>query len=390
MFGNRLTLFDLFGFKVRVDASWLVLAALIVWSLAAGYFPYAAPGYEPFAYWGMGLVGLAGLALSIIVHELAHALVARRQGMPISGITLFVFGGVAEMEDEPPTPKGEFLMAIAGPMMSLAVAALCYGLAAGLAGRLGAGPGNGAVVVLAYLGMLNMMLMAFNLIPAFPLDGGRVLRAALWAWKGDILWATLMAARSGFVLGIGLMAWGAYAVFQGALVPGLWWCVIGLFVRMAASQAYRQQVQRTGLAERSVARLMTPDPLWVPPSLSLERLAEEVMWGRAYKCLPVVEDGRLAGVVTLDSLHRVPRADWSRRTVAELMEPLGLQAITETASAAEALVRMRRIGRSPLMVTRGGRLVGVLGVSDLIPHLALRMDFGEGATPFAPRIRPGP
>ena len=230
MFANSIRLFRLFGFEVKLDASWLLLAVLIAWSLAVGYFPAVSPGLDTVTYWSMGIVGLFGLAFSIVVHELAHSLVARRFDMPIKGITLFVFGGVAEMRQEPTSPKGEFLMAIAGPLMSVAVAFGFGALAWAFGGAAVSGAaGDGApridappfVLVLSYLSFINLLLAGFNLIPAFPLDGGRMLRAALWAWKGDILWATRIAAAAGSAFAFALMALGLFSVISGNLDRGI-------------------------------------------------------------------------------------------------------------------------------------------------------------------------
>ncbi len=316
MFGHRLTLFALFGFKVRIDASWLLLAGLILWSLAAGYFPFAAPGFEAATYWVMAAAGLVGLALSVVVHELAHSLVARRYDMPITGITLFVFGGVAEMSDEPASPKAEFLMAAAGPLMSLVVAALCYGVAV-VAVALGSTPGNAAVVVLGYLALVNGLLAGFNMIPAFPLDGGRILRAALWAWKGDVLWATRAASFTGTLLGFALMGLGLWTALAGTVITGLWWILIGLFVRAAAAAAYRQQLARHAPPRHSVARLMRP----------------------AAGLSAAPDDGAT---------------------------------IAEAADAAEALHRMRVTGRTRLLVIRRGHPVGTVSLEDLLPVLAVK------------------
>lgn len=372
MFGNRLTLFDLFGFKVRIDASWLLLAGLIVWSLAGGYFPLAAPGFEPATYWVMGLVGLVGLALSIVLHELSHALVARRYDIPIVGITLFVFGGVAEMHEEPKTAKGEFLMAIAGPLASVAIAVLAYAAAA-VSVRLGIELGNPAVVVLGYLALINLLLAAFNMIPAFPLDGGRVLRAALWAWKKDILWATRMATGSGTVLGFVLMGAGIWTALTGAVLAGAWWFIIGVFVRAAAMQAYRQELSRR--EGRAVTDFMRADPVTVSPGLTLEALVDGVFIRHPHGSYPVVDDeGCLVGCVTLDAVRGVVRSEWAHRRVAEVMEPCEPALISVAADAGEALRRMRVTGRSRLMVMRGERLVGVLSLKDLLQFLALSSD----------------
>ncbi|MEW5727565.1 MAG: site-2 protease family protein, partial [Pseudomonadota bacterium] len=343
---------------------------------------------EPVTYWVMAGVGLIGLALSIIVHELAHSLVARRYDMPITGITLFVFGGVAEMSEEPATPKAEFLMAAAGPLMSVAIAALCYAVAVG-AVWMGAGVGNAAVVVLGYLTLINALLAGFNMIPAFPLDGGRILRAALWAWKGDVLWATRAASFTGTMLGFALMALGLWTALTGGVVTGLWWILIGLFVRAAAAGAYRQQLARRALAEQAVARLMHPEPVAVTPDTDLARLVEDYFHRDFHRAYPVVDGaGVLVGQVTIEAVRAVPRHDWPRRRVADVMEAGASGTIAEGADAGEALRRMRATGRSRLMVTQGGRLVGVLSLKDLLRVLALKSDDPAAAPEGMARRRP--
>ena len=209
MFGRSLTLFRLFGFHVQADMSWLVLAFLITWSLATGYFPFAFENLPPSLYWWMAVVGAAGLFASLIFHELAHSLVARRFGIPIKGITLFIFGGVAHMEEEPPSPKSEFLMAVAGPLASLLLATAFY--AVGESGKILGWP-EPLTGIAGYLSFINVVLVIFNMVPAFPLDGGRVLRAALWAWKGDLRWATRLASWFGSGFGIMLMVLGALLI----------------------------------------------------------------------------------------------------------------------------------------------------------------------------------
>ena len=214
MFGKTVTLFRVFGFEVKVDWSWLILGALIVWSLATGLFPAWYKGLERADYWAMGVAGAVGLFLSIVFHELWHSLVARRFGLDMRGITLFLFGGVSEMGDEPPSPKAEFFLAVAGPISSVVLAAVLLGLSYLL---LGAGPMTPVTGVLKYLGYLNLVLAGFNLIPAFPLDGGRVLRAVLWGSWNDLRRATRVASSVGAGLGAGLMVLGAVQFFMGQI-----------------------------------------------------------------------------------------------------------------------------------------------------------------------------
>ncbi|WP_142849016.1 site-2 protease family protein [Telmatospirillum sp. J64-1] len=381
MFGHRVTLFRLMGFAVRVDLSWLFLAVLITWSLAEGYFPQALPGLAPGAYWAMGLAGLVGLAFSIIVHEFAHSLVARRFSMPINGITLFIFGGVAEMEEEPSSPKGEFLMAIAGPLTSLAVALGFWGVVLGLEAALGdpAQPGlHPAAAVAGYLAFINVILAVFNMVPAFPMDGGRVLRSILWGWRGDILWATRIAAQAGSVFGMVLIALALVSLLWGNVVGAVWWFLIGLFVRMAAASATQRQVAQTVFSARPVRHFMRHRPIAVHPDLPLNRLVEEYFFHHYFKDFPVTSDGRLQGVVSLEAVKRIEdgRRRWT--TVSAVMEPVGADnAIDADEDAGKALGMMQRLGKTRLLVTERERLVGVLALRDLMNYLELRQSLSE-------------
>jgi Zn-dependent protease len=202
MFGKGITLFKLFGFKVKIDFSWLILGLLITWTLAEGLFPYQIKGLHPITYWIMGVAGALGLLFSIVFHELWHSLIARKFGLSMRGITLFIFGGVAEMTEEPPSPKAEFFMAVAGPISSVV---LSLGLFAIFFIGAGAGWPKSITVVINYLAFLNLILAGFNLMPAFPLDGGRVLRSVLWGWKDNIRWATQVSSKIGGAFGIALI-----------------------------------------------------------------------------------------------------------------------------------------------------------------------------------------
>lgn len=381
MFRYRVTLFRLFGFAVRVDASWLLLALFITWSLATGYFPTTLAGQPPATYWWMGLWGALGLFVSIIVHEFSHSLVARRLGLPITGITLFVFGGVAEMEDEPPSARAEFLMAVAGPAASLALGGAIY-LSAGVV----AGPDAGVTAaVLSYLGLINVVLAVFNLVPAFPLDGGRMLRAALWHWMGDLRRATRIAADIGRLFGFWLIAAGILSALAGNLLGGVWWFLIGLFVIQSAGASYQQVLLRQVLGGQPVARFMTSVPVAVPASITLEELAAQYLFRLYFKFYPVVEKDRPVGCVHTDQLKTVPREEWARRSVRDVMQPLTEEnTIGADADAMQALARMTRGGKSRLVVLDAGRLVGLIALKDLLKFFQLKVDL-EGAE--APRGR---
>ena len=377
LFGRRVTLCTLFGFRLNLDVSWLFLVLLVTWSLAAGFFPARAPGLSPAIYWSMGIVGAIGLMASLVFHELSHSLVARRFGMRIRGITLFIFGGVAEMTDEPPSAVAELLMALAGPAASLVLGILFYTLAA-----LGAAAGAPAAfaVVAAYLGLINLALAVFNLVPAYPLDGGRVLRAVLWGWKGDIRWATRLAAAAGSVFAFLLMAMGLFAAIVGHdLIAGVWWFVIGLFLHGAARASYLDILTRDLLGTATAADLMTAAPVTVPPELSLADLVEHFIYAYHHEQFPVVGPGGLLGMVGAREVKLRPRAEWATRRVAEVMTPCtAANCVDARTPAPQALRLMNESGNSRLAVTDRGDLVGILTLKDLLGLIALKLDLERG------------
>jgi Zn-dependent protease/predicted transcriptional regulator len=375
MFGRSIPLFRLAGFQVGLDWSWLILAVLITWTLSAGVFPYYYPDLTPGLYWSMGAIAALGLFASIVLHELAHSLVARRYDVPIRGITLFIFGGVAEMEREPDRPGVEFLVAIAGPIASFLIGAGCWLLAQG-AGAVGLGVP--VVGVLAYLASINVILAVFNLVPALPLDGGRMLRAALWHWKGSLRGATRIASTIGGGFGIALIVIGVYRVVIGDFVGGMWWFLIGLFLRLTAQASYRQVVIREGLRGVPVRRIMSADPITVPPRVSVAQLIDDYVYRYHHKLFPVAEDGRLMGCISIKDIKQVPRDEWADTTVAKIMRPCSADtAIAPDADAMEVLSAMSRTQNSRYLVMERDRLVGVLTLKDMLKFLSVKLDLEE-------------
>jgi Zn-dependent protease/CBS domain-containing protein len=381
LLSHRVTLFRLLGFPIQVDASWLLLAVLVTWSLAAGLFPLLAPGLETATYWWMAVVGLFGLAASIVLHELAHSVVARSYRMPIRSITLFIFGGVAEMEGEPPSAKAEFWVAIAGPVMSLAVAAGFLVLAAAAGGVTGPEIEEPIeipplAIVLSYLAFINVILAVFNMVPAFPLDGGRVLRAILWGIRGDILWATRIAAGAGSIFAFMLMGFALINLMGGNPVGGVWYFILGLFLHMAAQGQVYYQITQIELSGIPVERLMRREVVAVAPDLAVERLIADYFYRHFYKSFPVVDGGRLVGVVDADAVKRVE--DPAGMRVADIMRPAGAESVVAPdTDTARALVTMQRSGRTRLLVLDHGRVVGVLSLRDLMSYLSLRQQLGR-------------
>ncbi len=375
MFGKRITLFRLLGFEVHIDPSWLILAVLVTWSLAVGLFPHYYQGLSRPTYWLMGVSGAAGMFFSILFHEFCHSLVARRYGLPMRGITLFIFGGVAEMEDEPSSPKVEFLMAVAGPLSSVILGTLFFTAANLMTASATAVAGE---AVLSYLASINWILAAFNLIPAFPLDGGRVLRAVLWHWKKDLQRASRIASRIGSGFGVFLMIFGAANFLFGNFIGGLWQFMIGMFLRFAAATSYRQVVFRSALHGETVEHFMNPRPVTVLPTISIKELVEHYIYRYHYKMFPVTEGGRLLGCITTRRVKDIPQEEWGRQTVGERIDPCSEEnTVDPGVEALDALSRMGRTKKSRLMVVEDGRLVGIISLKDIMGYLSLKMELGE-------------
>jgi len=315
-----LQLFRVAGIPVRIDPSWVIVFGLISWSLAAGYFPRVLPDVSVGAAWLHGVVAALLLFVSVFLHELSHALVALEHGVPVSGIRLHVFGGVSEMEAEPPTPRAELMIAAIGPLTSFVIAGLCYGL-----GRALDGPPWVAALT-GYLAVVNFIVGIFNLVPGFPLDGGRVLRALLWWGSGRQQWATLWASRAGIAFAIFMIALGGMRAVAGEVIGGLWFVFIGMFLYQAARASRALVDIRARLEPLRVADVMAaaePAVAEAPPPADAVA-AEASAWHAFLKLgragagrLAVVDGGRVVGVVSRrdlqDALLERPDADVARR-----------------------------------------------------------------------------
>jgi Zn-dependent protease len=370
VFGKRFTLFKLLGFEVRVDFSWLIIVVLVTWSLSKSYFPYQYKDLPEMTYWWMGAAGALGLFASIVFHELSHSLVARKFGIPMKGITLFIFGGVAEMDDEPPSAKAEFFMAFAGPFSSILIGGLFYGIYAFSPALPHAVSG-----VIGYLAGINWLLAVFNLLPAYPLDGGRVLRSALWQWKKNLRWATRIASQIGSAFGIVLIVIGVLFFLRGAVIGGVWWFIIGIFLRNASRMSYQQILMRSALQGETVRDFMKKDPVTVPPSISVRQLVEDYVYKYHFKMFPIVKDGELAGCVSTRQIKEVPREQWDERTVLEIAHRCSREnTIGPDSDAMKAMSAMSRTGNSRLMVVDGDKLIGIIALKDIIGFLSVKMD----------------
>lgn len=358
-----------FGIPIHVHASWLFVFFFVTWSLATGYLPDMLPGLSEPRYWGMGGVAALLLFASVLLHELGHSLVALRYRIPIGQITLFIFGGVAQMRKEPPHPRAEFLIAIAGPIVSFLLAGFCIGLVA-LLESLPAGTSvQGLTALGALLGMVNTQLGLFNLLPGFPLDGGRALRAGLWAWNKDFYRATSQAALVGLLFGIGFGLFGAFLLF-GALTgtvssalasSGGWIVLLGAFLFSAARGSRKQAVIRASLASVSVRELMVNNVVALSPDISLEEAVNQYFLPYGYGGFPVVQDGRLVGIVAVRDVQTINNSLWAFRRIAEIMQTSHDEmVVSPDATAIQALEKMMSSGAERLIVVQGGELLGLL------------------------------
>lgn len=382
----------LFGINIYVDWSWLLIFLLVAWNLAT-QFVQVHPTWGAGLTWGLAIVAALLFFASVLAHELAHSIVAQAQGIPVRNITLFLFGGVSNIQQEPHSPRAEFLLAIVGPVTSLVIGVICL-LAAGLFAPL---PANAAMnpglvlaaltpltTVLLWLGPINIILGVFNLLPGFPLDGGRVLRAILWGATGNFRMATRWAAGVGqgfawLLIFTGIaMTFGVQVPFLGTgLVGGLWLAFIGWFMSSAARQSYQQVAVHDMLEGVPAARLMRANVPVVPPRISVGDLVHRYVMGTDERAFPVLDGDRLVGLVTLEDIRKVAREDWDIRTAAEIMTPADQLAVVQPqddASAALDKLMERDIHQVPVMSS--GHLVGLVRSSDIMRWLQLQTPQG--------------
>lgn len=362
--GAGFRLGSVLGFEIRLDLSWFVIAFLVFWSLAEGVFPEQYADLSRLTHMAMAMAGTLLFFASLLAHELSHAVVSRRKGIPIEGITLFLFGGMAITRKEPEAAKDELLIAGVGPLSSLLIAGL-FELLARTAPLLGLG--TPVVGVASYLAFINTALAIFNLLPGFPMDGGRVFRAITWSVTGDRAKATRWAVTGGKAFGTALMVLGGIEAFKGAPLGGLWLVFIGWFLRTLAGSSLEQQAMQSVLGRFVAADLMTPRPEVVPAHLPITSLVQDHFMQLRYGSFPVLDGAALVGMVTLESVKRVPRTEWGLKTAAEAMTPLASCAVVAPNTTLErALQQMGRVGaEGRALVVDAGRLVGIISATDV-------------------------
>jgi Zn-dependent protease len=370
---GSIRLFKIAGISIEVNVSWLIILALLTSSLALQFLPRAAGGYSAWIYWTLGLVAALALFASVLIHELAHSLVAKARGMPVKSITLFIFGGVSDIEREPQTPGVEFQMAFVGPLASIIIGgvALAVWALVGDANLL-------ASAMLFYLGVANLLLGGFNLIPGFPLDGGRVLRSIIWKATGSLQTATRWAARIGQGVALLLIMGGVWLFFRGDYFNGLWFGFIGWFLLQAA-QAENTQVTLEALFKGvTVSQVMSPPPTSAQGDTPLQQLVDAYVLPHGIRSIPIMRGDVLIGLMTLEDIRRIPRERWPWTPASAAMTPLPkLQIARISESLNDALPRLvaRDVNQLPV-VDETGRLVGVLSRDVILRYIEVRRGLG--------------
>jgi Zn-dependent protease/predicted transcriptional regulator len=373
--GHAIRLGKLFGIAIEIDLTWFIIFVLAAASFATNWFARYIPAETPGLMWLYGVVGAILLFASIVAHELSHAYAGRVYGVQTTSVTLFVFGGVSRMVDEPPSPRAEFWIGIAGPLCSFALAAVFAALSVWSA-VLGLVE---AVTMTFWLGtVLNLMLGAFNLLPGLPLDGGHVVRALAWWKSGSPAVGTRVASAAGQIVGYGLIGLGVLTLLGPTLnLGGLWLIFIGWFVARQAAASIRLVQARQALSGVPVARLMTTAVTTVPADLTVEDLVRNYFMAHAYTAYPVVEGDLLKGVVNVAAVRNLPREQWATTRVGDIVPPLTMeQVIAPSADGWEALARMARTECGCVLITDGDRLLGILTHSDILRLIRARLELG--------------
>jgi Zn-dependent protease/CBS domain-containing protein len=372
MFKSHFRLGKVFGIPVNIDASWLLIFIWVTWSLAGSYFPQHYPSWSTALTWGVAVVTSLLFFSSVLLHELGHSLVARSQGTPVSEITLFIFGGVAQITEEPSTPAKELRMALVGPLISLLLSALFGALY--LATRSVSLPLSAAGLFLAGA---NLSLGLFNLIPGFPLDGGRVLRAILWAARRDLARATRWASWVGQAVAYLFILSGVVRAFGGDWVGGIWIAFIGFFLDNAARSTYYQLTLHKLLDGHVVGEIMTQDCVLLPPQLTLDVLVEQYLLTKGQRCFSVGTRERVLGLLTVHNVSTIPKERWPTTHVADVLTPLDqLRVVAPITSLWVALQQMTKEGVNQLPVLEDGALLGMVTREGLLTFIRNRSQLG--------------
>ncbi len=366
MFRHTIRLGRIFGIDIDLDYSWFLVFGLLTWVLAVNYYPAEFKTGSAWEYWLLGAVTAIMLFVSVLLHELGHSVVAKRYKIPVPRITLFIFGGVSQIAQEPTSAAMEFWIAIAGPAVSFALGGISLALLPAFASV------PPLLALTKYMGWINIGLGAFNLIPAFPLDGGRVFRAIIWATTGNYRRATSIAVFSGRFFGFVMIFFGVWMALEGQFLNGMWTAFIGWYLESAAASQVQEQKVKDLLAGHKVSEMMTRDCIPVPDNLTVQELVENHVLTGGHRCFVVTHGDQTIGLVTLSEIKAAPRSSWPSTNVTQVMIPADkLNSTPATAEAWPTIENMERNGINQLPVVDHGKLIGIFSRDDLVHYLGI-------------------
>ena len=364
-----LRIFNLLGIPVYINYSWIIIFALVAWSLARFYYPGSFRGGTPTQFWVMGMVSSLLLFACVLLHEFSHSLTARKLGVPVTHITLFIFGGVSNMPKDPDSPKDDLYISAAGPLCSVALCVLSLG-----ASRL-ASTDTPLYYMLVYMGYVNGALAVFNALPGMPLDGGRILRDIVWMKTGNLPKAALIASQAGKGVGLAIILFGILSFFQGNVIGGMWFVFIGIFMRSAAEQGYRHTSFERELGGITVARIMTANPVTVTPDLPIPRLVEDYFYHYHHVAYPVMNNDTLVGMVDLKRIKLLSREEREKLLVRDVMLDLSPDiGVSPREEVSKVLNRLLESVHGRLLVVENGELRGIIARRDIMDLLRIKTE----------------
>ena len=373
MFRSSIKLFKIFGIEVRLDYSWFIIFALFAYYFGFYYFPSYLPGLNKALLALITIVTVILFFLSVLIHEMSHSIVARRKGTPVERITLFLFGGMAQIEKEPETPYSEFIMAIAGPAASF-VLAVTFGIIWFFTRGI-----DPIAVPVRYLALINMVLGIFNMLPGYPLDGGRVLRSIIWRVTGSLKRATFIASTAGRILGFIIIAAGIYFIFTGNFLNGIWLAFIGWFLQSSAQMGYRQLIFETSIKGIKVGNVMNEDIVYVSKDITIQDLVDVYFMIYRFGRFPVMEDEKtqkLIGIISLHDVKGVPKEEWPEVKVGDIVKRVSdSEKVDLTTEISDAIRKMGKNNLSHLVVISGNKLRGIITKSDVMRFIKIRSEF---------------
>jgi Zn-dependent protease/predicted transcriptional regulator len=373
MFRSSIKLFKVFGIEIRLDYSWFIIFALFAYFFGFIYFPSVLPGLNKGLLALITIVTVILFFTSLLIHEMSHSLVARRKGTSVERITLFLFGGMAQIEKEPETPYSEFIMAIAGPAASFVVAAI-FGVIWFFAKNI-------ALVrePVGYLAIINIVLGVFNILPGYPLDGGRILRSIIWKTTGNLERATFIASTTGRVIGFVIMAVGIFFIFMGNFLNGIWLAFIGWFIQSSAQMGYRQLIFETSIKGIKVRDVMNENIVNVTKDINIQDLVDDYFMKYRFGRFPVIEDEktqRFIGVISLHDIKGVSKEEWPEVKVGDIVKSVSeSEKVDMSMEISDAIKKMGKNDLGHLVVVSGDKLRGIITKSDVMRFIKIRSEF---------------